>query len=383
MLRRRLARHPGDNAPAPPHERIGPVATATPPTPQAASASRAAQFAATAPPTAAPTAAPMRALQAAVGNRAAQRVIGTQQAPEGHVHAAEPGTVQWKKKNPERERLERVRMWGQLFEQNGIDVDEAAEYAAAFANTSVSAATVLAFARPLHEEWHAEDVIDLINQYRADDLGRPLEVWVGLAVRGDDLDEVADDAEAGVVNWANAPAVFFTDNDRYQTARVDLVGAHPVYHLQGGVAVRRTVNLPDGEDVFQVTGGRSTFHVRGNLEALITSDSRYSVNPSGYTRYAPVNLVEAPGQVNFQETRHFCYLPPGSPVYDAVMGNDNDADFHVTAIEGGKVVWDIAGETFYAPIAPRNGYSPFDFDYDASDGSISGGHPGHALYGLR
>ena len=324
----------------------------------------------------------MRALQGAVGNRAAQRVMGAQPAPEAHAQTAQPGTVQ-RKKNPERERLERVRMWGLLFEQKGIDAEEAAEYAAAFANTSVSAATVLAFAGPLHEDWHAEDVIALINEYRADDLGRPLEVWVGLAVRGDDLGKVSDDAEAGVVNWANAPAVFYTHNDRYQTTRVDLVGAHPVYHLQGGMAVSQTVDLPDGEDVFEVTGGNATFHVRGDLRALITSDSRYTVTPGGYTRYAPVNMVEAPGQVNFQETRHFCYLPPGSTVYDAVLGNDDDSDFHVTAIEGGKVVWDIADDEFRAPIAPRNGYTPFDFDYDASDGSISGGHPGHSLYGLR
>lgn len=364
------------DAPANPHERAAqaPVATMPAARSDAATAPRAG--------VAASTVGQMRALQDAVGNRAAQRVMGARQAPEAHVHAAETGTVQ-RKKNPERERLERIRMWGLLFEQNGIDVDEAAQYANAFANASVSAATVLAFARPLHEDWHAEDVIGLINEYCADDLGRPLEVWVGLAVRGDDLDEVSEDAKAGVVNWANAPAVFYTHNDRYQTTRVDLVGAHPVYHLQGGVAVSQTVDLPDGEEVFEVTGGKATFHVRGDLRALTTSDSRYTVTPGGYTRYAPVNMVESPAQVNFQETRHFCYLPAGSEVYDTVLGNDDDSDFHVTAIDGGKVVWDIAGDEFHAPIAPRNGYTPFDFDYDASDGSIAHGHPGHTLYGLR
>ncbi|MDO9444003.1 MAG: hypothetical protein Q7K37_01705, partial [Dehalococcoidia bacterium] len=125
MLRRRLARHPGDNVPATPFERVAMAATTTQPTPHAASASRAARLGAAAP----HAAAPMRALQGAVGNRAVQRVMGSrQQAAARDVHASDAGTVQ-RKKNPERERLERIRMWSERIQQDGDDAEEALEYA--------------------------------------------------------------------------------------------------------------------------------------------------------------------------------------------------------------------------------------------------------------
>jgi hypothetical protein len=331
---------------------------------------------------AASTAVQMRALQGAVGNRATQRVMGARPAADAQSYAAEPGTVQ-RKKNPERERLERVRMWSERLQQDGLDIADATTLAEAFANAGVSIVTLQRFAPLLNQAWTAAELVTLIRKYVGADGGRSLEDWVTFAIRRpDDPDGVATAVRGGQVDWANAAAVFNTHNDRYQRALLNLAGQQTLWILQGGVAALATVDLLDTDRVYRITGGGGPFVVRGDLADLLVRDSLYTVTPSGYTRYAPVNLIEAPNQVNFQATRHFCYLAAGSDAYNAVMGSD-DSDVTVTGVENGEVVFDIAGEEHRAAIAPANGDTPFDFDYDASSGTIDHGHPGHAVHNLQ
>lgn len=379
MLRRRLARHPGDNVPATPFERVAMAATTTQPTPHAASASRAARLGAAAP----HAAAPMRALQGAVGNRAVQRVMGSrQQAAARDVHASDAGTVQ-RKKNPERERLERIRMWSERIQQDGVDAEEALEYAEAFANRSTSIITVLAFAVPLHEEWHAADVIELVNEFVADPGGRTLNEWVTLGIRSDDLGDVPDAARAGNVEWVNAAATFSTANDRYTTTLVKPVGDYRVYALQGANAVLEDVTLPDGgKPVHYVQGAGKKFLAREDLKDLITSDSVYTVTATDYRRYAPVNTVHAPVQVNFQATRHFVYVTKGTEAYKAIRAAGSGV-LRVTAVRNGQVIFDVNGDEHGASIEPSEGDQPFDFNYNAGTGGLSHRHFGHPLYDLR
>ncbi|MDP2327910.1 MAG: hypothetical protein Q8M79_07465, partial [Dehalococcoidia bacterium] len=308
---------------------------------------------------------------------------GAQPAAARDVHASDAGTVQRKKKNPERERLERIHMWSERLQQDGLGGGDAIVLGQAFANTGVSIVTLQQFAPLLNQAWTAGELVTLIRKFVGADGGRALEDWVAFAIRRpDDPDAVAAAVRVGQVDWANAAAVFNTHNDRYRRTLLNLAGQQTLWILQGGVAAQATVALLDTDRVYRVTGGGGPFVVRGDLADLLVRDSLYTVTPSGYTRYAPVNLIEVPNQVNFQAARHFCYLADGSDAYDAVMGSD-DSEVTVTGVENGEVVFDIAGEEHRAAIAPANGDTPFDFDYDASDGSISHGHPGHAVHNLQ
>ena len=49
-------------------------------------------------------------------------------------------------------------------------------------------------------------------------------------------------------------------------------------------------------------------------------------------------------------------------------------------LEGDSVIFDISGAEHALSLSPVDGYMPFDFDYNAAAGTISHGHPGHALY---
>src|SRR5205814_974112 len=152
--------------------------------------------------------------------------------------------------------------------------------------------------------------------------------------------------------------------------------------LRGDAAVEETVRVSARDDIYIMTHRDGVFNATDEVAALLTTDSTYTVTANAYTRYAPVNIYDAPRQVHFRAPRHFCYMAPGSAGYATVMGNNNDADFLVTRVEGGQVVFNIAGEVHRFRTQPQNGDFPFDFDYNPANGTIAHGHPGHALYGL-
>lgn len=320
-------------------------------------------------PDAPPTVGQVRALQGAVGNRALSRLLD---------RAA--GAIQ-RAKNPERERLERIRMWSQLLQQkDGLAPADADTLAEAFANTKASIVTLEEFAPLLGLGWTAPVLVTLIRKFIGDPGGREAMDWVLFAGRRpDDADAVAAGVRAGQVDWVNAAASFRTHNDRYTATPQTPTGKVRVCVLDGDHAALEEQTLDGTQTVYRITGGHAPFLASGELKDLLLSDSQYDVTATGYTRHAPVNLVEAPGQVDFAATRHFTYMPSAGAVHDAVMGSD-DADITILRIEGDSVIFDISGDEHALSLVPVDGYEPFDFDYNAAAGTISHGHPGHALY---
>ncbi|MGE3960097.1 MAG: hypothetical protein AB7F65_00275 [Dehalococcoidia bacterium] len=316
-----------------------------------------------------PGAAQARALQGAVGNRALSRLVD-----------ATLGAAQ-RKKNPERERLERIRMWSELLQQKeGLAPADARTLAEAFANTGTSIVTLEEFAPLLGLGWTAGPLVTLIRKYLGDDGGRTQEDWCVFAVRrADDPDAVADSVRAGQVDWVNAPATFHTGNDRYTATEMTPTGDFDVFVLEVDHAEVEERTLDGSQTVYLIESDEVEFVATGELRDLLLSDSLYNVTATGYTRYAPVNMVERPAEVNFAATRHFTYMTPGSEAEDAVMHSD-DADMRVVRLEGDSVIFDIGGDEFALSRTPAAGDLPFDFDYDSATGTIAHGHPGHALY---
>lgn len=317
-----------------------------------------------------PRVADLRALQGTLGNRAVQRLL----------RSKSDGTAQ-RKPDPERERLERVRMWGELLQQrNGLVPADAHTLAEAFANTGTSIVTLQGFAPLLSSGWTAAGLVTLIRKFTGESGGRSLDDWVTFAVRRPgDPDAVATGVRAGQVDWVNVSASFKTHNDRYTAAARTPAGKQRVFTFDGTRAALQEQTLDGTQTVYEITGEDSRFLVTAELKDLLLSDSQYHVTPAGYTRHAPVNLVEAPGEVDFTASRHFTYMPASGPVHTAIMSSD-DPDLTVKRIEGGSVIFDVSGTEYPLSLAPQAGYQPFDFNYDAATGSITEGHPGHPLY---
>ena len=316
-----------------------------------------------------PSARQVRALQGAVGNHALSRLLD-----------GSGGAIQ-RAKNPERERLERIRMWSQLLQQkDGLAPAAADTLAEAFANTKTSIVTLEEFAPLLGLGWTAPVLVTLIRKFVGDPGGREASDWVAFAGRRpDNADAVADGVRAGQVDWVNVAASFRTHNDRYTATPQTPTGKVRVCVLDGDHAALEEQTLDGTQTVYRITGGRAPFLASDELKDLLLADSQYNVSATGYTRHATVNLVEAPGQVDFAATRHFTYMPSAGTVNTAIMSSD-DADITVLRLEGDSVIFDISGAEHALSLSPVDDYMPFDFDYNAAAGTISHGHPGHALY---
>lgn len=121
-------------------------------------------------------------------------------------------------------------------------------------------------------------------------------------------DDEDEEFEGATLTWDNVAATFRTQNDRYTPDMLDIRGTRTIWHYSGGAARREEVEVTEESPAYWMTSGPAfgpPFIASTALKDMLTMDSTYTVTASGYTRYAPVNLVEDPEQVNFTQDRSF------------------------------------------------------------------------------
>jgi hypothetical protein len=124
-----------------------------------------------------------------------------------------------------------------------------------------------------------------------------------------------------------------------------------------------------------------TFETLNTLNEF--GNSRYTINgnPNRMQRYAPINTVRAPNQVNFDAAKAVCYLPPGSPTEEEIMNEGNDANITIFSVVGEVILFKLPGLVMSGTRIPATGWKVFDcFN---NDGILSSIHVGHAVLNLR
>lgn len=123
-----------------------------------------------------------------------------------------------------------------------------------------------------------------------------------------------------------------------------------------------------------------TFQTLNTLNQFGNSQYTITGNPNRMVRYAPINRIRAPDQVNFDEARAVCYLQPGSPSYADIMSEGDDTKITVYTVLGESIVFKAPGRFVNATRTPATGWCVFDcFN---NNGVLSHIHVGHAVINL-
>ncbi len=108
-------------------------------------------------------------------------------------------------------------------------------------------------------------------------------------------------------------------------------------------------------------------------------DSKYTVTLNAMTRFAPVNLLRAPAQVNTGNPS-ICYLDPKSQLYTRIMRTLDDSKIKIESAVLNIISVNADGLIGAAFRKPETDLVTFDFVNN--NGVLSHIHVGHKVYRL-